>query len=98
MDSQKVKKIDSTMESPFDFLRYLLEERVRVICKDGRSVEGELIGFDDQPNLFIKDVVEVQKTIQIDEEFGGTETKTETRHFSNLFIRANTVRSIACMF
>jgi len=69
------------MALPLDVLERSLNQKLMLLLKDGRSIEGKLIGYDEYMNLVLDDV---------------EETKDETkRRLGKIILRGNNVVSIS---
>ncbi|MBS3782624.1 MAG: RNA-binding protein [Candidatus Thermoplasmatota archaeon] len=49
------------MVKPSGFLNEHLDEKVELLLKDGSTIEGTLIGYDDHMNLVLEDSEEKKK-------------------------------------
>lgn len=68
------------MSKPTKFLNDILDENVELLLKDGRTLKGVLIGYDDHMNMVIKEVVE--------------ETTERKRRLGTIVLRGNNVVSL----
>ncbi|RLF29381.1 MAG: RNA-binding protein [Thermoplasmata archaeon] len=69
------------MTLPLDLLEKAVNQRLVLLLKDGRSLEGRLLGYDEYMNLVLEDV---------------EETKDETkRRLGRIILRGNNVVSIS---
>jgi len=46
------------MALPLDVLEKAMNQKLRLLLKDGRTLEGKLLGFDEYMNLVVDDVEE----------------------------------------
>jgi small nuclear ribonucleoprotein len=46
------------MALPLDVLEKALNQKLRLLLKDGRTLDGKLLGFDEYMNLVVDDVEE----------------------------------------
>jgi len=65
------------MVKPTGFLNDHLDDKIKLLLKDGRTLEGKLIGYDDHMNLVLED----------------TEEKNEDKHrrLGTIVLRGNNV-------
>jgi small nuclear ribonucleoprotein (snRNP)-like protein len=64
-------------ESPLTVVERLVDQRVALLLKDGREIEGKLLGLDDHLNLVLDD---------------GTEKAADaSRHLGRLVVRGSSV-------
>jgi len=69
------------MTMPLDMLEKSLNQKISMLLKDGRIIEGKLFGFDAYMNMVLKDV----------EERHGEEIK----RMSTIVLRGNNIVSIS---
>ncbi len=68
------------VESPLAVIERLADQRVTLLLKDGRELEGQLRGADDHMNLVLED---------------GSERSAEvTRHLGRLVVRGSNVVAV----
>lgn len=65
------------MVKPSNFLDEAIGEEIELLLKDGRTLKGELIGFDDHMNLVLEDTQE--------------ETEDRRRRIGTIVLRGNNV-------
>lgn len=68
------------MVLPLDVLEKHLEQRMRLILKDGRSLEGEFVGYDQYMNVVLEETEE--------------QTDEATRRLGTVVLRGNNVVSM----
>ncbi len=68
------------MSKPTVFLNAILNENVELLLKDGRALNGVLVGYDDHMNLVIEDTME--------------ETEERRRRLGTIVLRGNNVVSL----
>ncbi len=68
------------MSKPTMFLNEILNEKVELLLKDGRSLSGTLVGYDDHMNLVIDETME--------------ETEERRRRLGTIVLRGNNVVSM----
>ncbi len=69
------------MVMPNTLLEQSLNKRVSLMLKDGRILEGKLVGFDDYMNMVLEDTEET--------------TQERVRRLGKVILRGNNVVSIA---
>ena len=69
------------MVMPNTLLEQSLNRRVSLLLKDGRILEGKLVGFDDYMNMVLEDTEET--------------TQERVRRLGKVILRGNNVVSIA---
>ena len=73
--------LPSSMALPLDTLEKAMNQKLLLLLKDGRHIDGKLLGFDEYMNLVIDDV---------------EETKGETkRRLGKIILRGSNVVSIS---
>ncbi len=68
------------VEGPLAFVERLVEQRVTLRLKDGREIEGRLLGLDEHLNLVLDD--------------GNETTADVSRHLGRLVVRGSNVVSL----
>ncbi len=69
------------MALPLDVLDKAMNQKLRLLLKDGRTLEGKLLGYDEYMNLVVDDV---------------EESKADTKiRVGRIILRGNNVVSIA---
>ncbi|MFH1101501.1 MAG: LSM domain-containing protein [Methanobacteriota archaeon] len=69
------------MALPLDVLEKTMNQKILLLLKDGRSIQGKLIGYDEYMNLVLDDV---------------EESKDDTkRRIGKIILRGNNVVSIS---
>ena len=69
------------MALPLDVLEKAVDQKLTLLLKDGRSINGKLLGYDEYMNLVLDDV---------------EETKDETKkRLGRIILRGNNVVSIS---
>jgi small nuclear ribonucleoprotein len=69
------------MALPLDVLEKAMNQKIRLLLKDGRTLEGKLLGFDEYMNLVVDDVEESKDDAKI--------------RVGRIILRGNNVVSIA---
>ncbi|CAL6111878.1 LSM_domain-containing protein [Hexamita inflata] len=69
------------INSATDLLKIALQEKVKVYITDGSEIIGQLIAYDEQQNLVLKNATT---------KYLGIE-----KHFQTLFIRANNLKFLS---
>ena len=69
------------MALPLDVLEKSMNQKLRLLLKDGRTLEGKLLGFDEYMNLVVDDVEESKDDAKI--------------RVGRIILRGNNVVSIA---
>ena len=71
------------MALPLDVLEKSINQKLSLLLKDGRSIEGKLTGYDEYMNMVLEEVEEV-----------NSETK---RRLGTIILRGNNVVSISLL-
>lgn len=71
------------MALPLDVLQNSLNQRLSLLLKDGRNIEGKLSGYDEYMNMVLTDVEEIKE-----------ETK---RKLGTLILRGNNIVRISLL-
>lgn len=71
------------MVMPASLLEKCIDKRVSLLIKDGRVLEGKLMGFDEYMNMVLDDTMETAAT------------KDEGRRLGNVILRGNNIVSIS---
>jgi len=53
---------DSAIKDPFELLLMSLNEPVHVKLRDGRSLKGKMVAYDEHLNLMLNDAIETIET------------------------------------
>jgi small nuclear ribonucleoprotein len=72
-----------SMALPLDVLEKSINQKLSLLLKDGRSVEGKLTGYDEYMNMVLEEVEEI-----------NSETK---RRLGTIILRGNNVVSISLL-
>ena len=78
---KKEVSLPHVMTLPLDTLEKSVNQKLRLLLKDSRVIEGKLLGFDEYMNLVIDDVEEIKD-----------DTK---RRLGKIILRGNNVVSIS---
>lgn len=65
--------------NPFDIMRACLEEKIYILLKEGKEMEGVLQAFDTHTNIFLENVTEKNKVT------------SKIRFFDLLFVRGDSI-------
>ena len=78
---KRINGLPLSMALPLDVLEKSVNQKLLLLLKDGRSIKGKLLGYDEYMNLVLDDV---------------EETKDETtRRLGRIILRGNNVVSIS---
>jgi small nuclear ribonucleoprotein len=78
---KRVLSLPSAMSLPLDVLEKAVNQKLLLLLKDGRHIEGKLLGYDEYMNLVLDEV---------------EESKDETkRRLGRIILRGSNVVSIA---
>jgi len=85
------------MVMPLNLLERSMNRKLTLLLKDGRTLEGKLVGFDEYMNMVLDDTEETMKVHRKnqDKDEGAEDPETKVRRLGTVILRGNNVVTIA---
>ncbi len=83
------------MVMPLNLLEKSMNRKLSLLLKDGRTLEGKLVGFDEYMNMVLDDTEETKKVYHNQPGEEKTEPELKVRRLGTVILRGNNVVTIS---